>query len=126
MKNTCSKCGKIKELTTKRYCRICANLYLREWRKTHTVSEEQGLKGIVRAKTKMRIRRGLLLKQPCEICGDAEVESHHDDYSKPYDVRWLCFKHHREHHKSINKKPKKITAIRKRLVRKKSNYAFVL
>jgi hypothetical protein len=39
-----------------------------------------------------------LQKQSCEICG-AVAEAHHDDYSKPLQVRWLCFKHHRELHK---------------------------
>jgi hypothetical protein len=47
----------------------------------------------------MRIKRGLLIKYPCEVCGDVNVEAHHDDYTKTYDVRWLCFKHHRLHHK---------------------------
>lgn len=37
-------------------------------------------------------------RQPCEICGD-KAEAHHDDYDKPLEVRWLCFKHHREWHK---------------------------
>lgn len=44
------------------------------------------------------IYAGLLIKQPCEKCGDPEVEAHHDDYSKPLVVRWLCTTHHAEHH----------------------------
>jgi hypothetical protein len=45
------------------------------------------------------IKKGTLVKQPCEICGTAEkVQAHHDDYSKRLDVRWLCPKHHKEHH----------------------------
>jgi len=44
------------------------------------------------------IASGLLLKQPCEKCGDMNVHAHHDDYSKKLSVRWLCVKHHVEHH----------------------------
>lgn len=39
-----------------------------------------------------------LIRQPCEICGETKVHAHHDDYSKPLDVRWLCVKHHTLHH----------------------------
>lgn len=35
------------------------------------------------------IRDGRLVKQPCR-CGEIKVEAHHDDYSKPLDVTWLC------------------------------------
>lgn len=49
------------------------------------------------------IRDGKLTRQPCERCG-AIAQAHHDDYSKPFDVRWLCTKHHREWHK--HNKPK--------------------
>lgn len=45
------------------------------------------------------IRLGKLTRQPCEKCGSTtRVEAHHDDYSKPLDVRWLCHIHHGEHH----------------------------
>lgn len=37
----------------------------------------------------------LFPRQACEICG-APAQAHHEDYSKPLAVRWLCFKHHRE------------------------------
>lgn len=35
----------------------------------------------------------------CEIDGCSELgERHHDDYSKPLEVRFLCKQHHSEHH----------------------------
>ncbi len=43
-------------------------------------------------------RSGKLIRQPCEVCGALEVHGHHDDYSQPLVVRWLCLKHHTEHH----------------------------
>lgn len=46
------------------------------------------------------IKKGVLLKQPCEVCGTCQnIQAHHDDYSKPLEVRWLCPKHHAEFHK---------------------------
>jgi len=45
------------------------------------------------------IRDGRLIRQPCAVCGHEPAEAHHDDYSKPLDVRWLCTAHHAEHHK---------------------------
>lgn len=44
------------------------------------------------------IRRGEMSKQPCEICNNPKAQAHHDDYSKPLVVRWLCTKHHNEYH----------------------------
>lgn len=47
-------------------------------------------------KLEKAIRSGLVKPEPCGVCGHQPAEAHHDDYSKPLDVRWLCFRHHRE------------------------------
>lgn len=44
------------------------------------------------------IRDGRLTRGTCEVCGAVKVEAHHDDYSRPLDVRWFCTKHHNAHH----------------------------
>ena len=44
------------------------------------------------------LAEGRLVKQPCFVCGEQEVEIHHPDYSRPLDVVWLCKAHHREVH----------------------------
>lgn len=58
--------------------------------------------------TSRAIYHGILKRQPCEVCGISGkigangreiVEAHHDDYNRPMEVRWLCFKHHREWHR---------------------------
>ena len=48
------------------------------------------------------MRCGRLEKKPCAICGDVEVEAHHQDYSAPLDVVWLCNKHHVQLHVEHN------------------------
>jgi hypothetical protein len=48
---------------------------------------------------KEAIRSGVLVRKPCEVCsGTKLVDAHHDDYSKPLNVRWLCRRHHQRHH----------------------------
>jgi transposase-like protein len=55
--------------------------------------------------TRNAIRDGNLKKMfACSVCSSQEkVEAHHDDYTKPLDVRWLCEKCHKEWHR--NNKP---------------------
>ncbi len=50
------------------------------------------------------LRDKRLSRKPCEVCDEARVQAHHDDYFKPLDVRWLCIKHHAEAHVTINRK----------------------
>ena len=45
------------------------------------------------------LRAGNITRQPCEVCGSIDgIEAHHDDYSRPLNIRWLCFRHHRMEH----------------------------
>ncbi len=49
------------------------------------------------------LRDGKLQRQPCQVCGNLKSDMHHDDYSKPFEVRWLCRPHHMaEHRKGEN------------------------
>lgn len=56
-------------------------------------------KNNIRRKTRRAIESGLLIRQPCRDCGAAKVQAHHTDYSKPFEVQWLCPPcHYAEHH----------------------------
>jgi ribosomal protein S27AE len=46
------------------------------------------------------VRRGkLVTPNECSECGsDSRLHAHHDDYSKPLEVRWLCVACHSQHH----------------------------
>ena len=47
---------------------------------------------------RIAVLNGKIAKLPCQVCGNAAVQGHHDDYARPLDVRWLCVRHHAEHH----------------------------
>jgi hypothetical protein len=45
---------------------------------------------------------GSILPLPCQRCGSNDnVEAHHEDYSRPLDVVWLCREHHNARHFEI-------------------------
>jgi hypothetical protein len=49
-----------------------------------------------RRQVHLAIKKGILKRQPCEVCRDPKSEGHHPDHSKPLEVIWLCRQHHRE------------------------------
>ncbi len=53
-------------------------------------------KNAARAKVGRELKAGRIQKLPCQTCGDPKSQAHHEDYSKPLNVEWLCFKCHRE------------------------------
>jgi hypothetical protein len=103
-KNTCSKCeGTMEDNRAGKYsyCKSCHNSHARENRKKHSeLTSEQKLKANCRSYLNVYIKRGIIIKQPCSVCGDPKVEGHHEDYNKPLEVVWLCRPCHMAHHKN--------------------------
>ena len=63
--------------------------YLREWRRKNPDKD----------KAHRLVRKHLKNPRVCSECPSTlHVEAHHDDYSKPLDVRWLCAACHKQHH----------------------------
>ncbi len=85
-----------------------AKRVLKEWRENNpdkVKEQRERYPERVRARNIVynAIRSGKLTKQPCEKCGEAVAEAHHEDYSRPLDVNWLCKKHHVERQAEIDK-----------------------
>lgn len=96
-------------------------IYNRQWRALHKTNGKKNLSGIRnassrRSKLKWQIgnrekarahvqvcravKRGVLIRSPCVICGDVVVHAHHHHgYRDALDVMWLCPSHHREIHR---------------------------
>jgi ribosomal protein S27AE len=48
------------------------------------------------------IATGSLQPQPCEVCGRPPICAHHDNYDRPLDIRWLCWKCHTQRHRELD------------------------
>lgn len=74
-------------------------------RKNHpeTVKAYEAKRPKVKLKARKSIRSrvyiGMTERGDCEVCGAPMAQGHHDDYNKPYEVRWLCSTHHAQWHK---------------------------
>jgi hypothetical protein len=69
--------------------------------------QENKLKAKAHGEVGYAIQTGKLVRQPCERCGTTEhVVAHHENYSKPLDVVWLCKHHHKERHMEIDRENK--------------------
>ncbi len=114
----CRKCGAAWHFSATQiknhrgWCGPCKAAYAREWRKTNVnqrareirkaherkLDPEKHAKSKARSLARKAIKMGRLVRRPCEVCDVTPAEAHHDDYTKPLDVRWLCPHHHRQHH----------------------------
>jgi len=72
---------------------------MREHRPKHSeLSDEQRIKANCRSYANVYLRRGKIEKKPCIYCGDPVSEMHHEDYTKPLEIIWLCKKCHKAEH----------------------------
>ena len=46
---------------------------------------------------KKALRHGVLQRKECVLCGE-KAQAHHEDYSKPLEIIWLCQVHHSNLH----------------------------
>jgi uncharacterized protein (DUF983 family) len=89
------------------YCRTCYTKIHREYRKTKEGKSVRAQNARdYRAKGEnisthavrvhFAVKKGILQKEPCAVCGEENVQAHHEDYSDSLKVVWLCQKHHQE------------------------------
>src|SRR3990167_4835838 len=83
----CEVCGKPVRLMRNKYCsKHCSNL----------ARPRPGIKSL--SGLYHRAKKANPLPQPCANCGKIGKHRHHNDYTKPEDVVWLCFKCHGKLH----------------------------
>lgn len=64
----------------------------------YAAKPENQVKIKARAKLKHLVRVGKLERGDCQKCGQSNAEAHHNDYSRPLDVLWLCHGCHMQEH----------------------------
>lgn len=93
MKSPFCKCGDLVR-ANQRNCYRCHAKSVRDYRRTHQLTSEQRMKMNARSYLHVYIKRGVVSRKPCVLCGTFPAEPHHTDYSKPLQVVWLCKFHH--------------------------------
>lgn len=121
---TCKICGVVKELTSEFFpvdakrltgfrlakCKECLNKSLIGYNRERDKKPERGSvwkrkhqpeKYLARARLNAAVISGKILKpNQCEACGTKEkLHGHHDDYTKPFLVKWLCHECHKKEHR---------------------------
>ena len=118
MTKTCSKCKR--ELPLSKFhadkrkpdgtgcaCRDCKNQYKRDNKEKLLITQKErrkrqkvdlSEKQVAWNKVYYALKTGKISKpESCEICGnEGNIQAHHADYSKSFDVVWCCQKCHAE------------------------------
>lgn len=93
----CSRCGGdlSGRYKKQRYCKACHAEYERNRRPKYSEWPEEAK---VKLRARIKAQKNKTDKQPCIVCGDEKSERHHEDYSKPLKITWLCRKCHAAYH----------------------------
>src|SRR5262245_19820638 len=110
----CRCCGETKPLSEYENCRDKhGRVYLRGQCRKCRRGPNESVGAVERAyrwkrknPEKVRIHRrvqyaivtGKLKRRPCERCGATDVVAHHESYTQPLIVMWLCRRHHGQRH----------------------------
>lgn len=111
----CTRCREIKPVAAfaktakakdglQYYCRICQSEYYKAWRinRTSPTNSNNPKQKSASDKVYRAVKRGDLIKpDQCENRTPnciGRINAHHDDYNKPFEVRWLCDGCHRTWH----------------------------
>jgi hypothetical protein len=104
--NKCKVCTRKDVRLNRRAKRVYYNEYdVQRYRKQHRWPDRDPQKARATAMVNIRVQRGTMIRpKRCSQCGrsDLAIEAHHDDYSKPLTVRWLCTSCHDNHHAMEN------------------------
>jgi hypothetical protein len=116
--NQCKACRQLAQSKRERIrtpeTRAAERQYLRDYRRRNPEAKRlNNLRYQQRYPDKARahrllneaVLRGEVERKPCEVCGSTNAQGHHDDYSKPLEVRWLCPVHHAAEHPRAQQKP---------------------
>jgi len=63
---------------------------MRKYRKDNPLSEQQRAKGTCRSYAQVYLKRGKIQRQPCVTCASPQSQMHHEDYTKPLAIVWMC------------------------------------
>lgn len=109
----CPVCNERPKSGNHSYCLKCKGQMHKNWMKSKggqwAYSTMRGTrhKLVARAYVNHLVQRHQLIPQPCEVCGNLEVEAHHNSYENPLDIRWICKEHHDALERWIRMKRKK-------------------
>lgn len=116
----CAQCGSAfqgRRNRERRFCgRKCAHRFLsgeraagykdgsavhkREWMRRWRAANPEKQRAY--SAVKQALKTGALKKGPCADCGSPHrIHAHHEDYSKPLEVVWLCYLCHAARHRNV-------------------------